>query len=175
MNTTDRRARILETLQAATEPLSGTALANLFSVSRQVVVQDIAVLRANGNPIVSVHSGYVLQQDKRPLRVFKVCHTDEQVQEELELIVDFGGRVEDVFVYHKVYGLIRGALRIKSRRDIELYIDGITSGKSTQLKNITSNYHYHTVTADDAATLDMIQAKLKEKGFLAPLTDYEPI
>lgn len=35
--------------------------------------------------------------------------------DELNLIVDCGGKVEDVFVYHKLYGVIRVEMNIKSR------------------------------------------------------------
>jgi transcriptional regulator of NAD metabolism len=78
-------------------------------------------------------------------------------------------------VYHKVYGVIKADMNIKSRRDVKKYMDGITSGKSTNLMNLTSNYHYHTIVAEDEQTLDMIQDELQQKGFLAKLQDYEPV
>ena len=87
----------------------------------------------------------------------------------------YGARVEDVFVYHKVYNVVKVKMDIKSRRDVSKYMEGITSGKSTNLMNLTSNYHYHTVVADDEQTLDLIQEELKRKGFLAQLQDFEPI
>lgn len=175
MNSLERREYILKTLETKNEPVSGTTFANELSVSRQVIVQDIALLKNSGHPIISTHNGYILKNDNRPRRIFKVYHTDEETQEELNLFVDLGGKVEDVFVYHKVFGVVKGVLNIKSRRDVELYIESLRSGKSTQLKNITSNYHYHTVSADDTNTLDIIQEKLYERGFLAKLTDYEPL
>ena len=108
-------------------------------------------------------------------RVFKVIHTDEQVRDELETIVDLGGTVEDVFIYHRVYGVIRGKLGLSSRRDIERYMEKISGGSSHLLKNTTSGYHYHTVTADNSQTLDLIQKALGEKGYLAKLQTYEPV
>jgi transcriptional regulator of NAD metabolism len=66
-------------------------------------------------------------------------------------------------------------MNIKSRRDVRQYMEGITSGKSTNLMNLTSNYHYHTIVAEDEQTLDMIQEELQQKGFLAKLQDYEPV
>ena len=107
--------------------------------------------------------------------MFKVIHADEQVEEELNLFVDLGGKVEDVFVFHKVYGVIKATMNIKSRRDVKKYMEEISTGKSTQLKNLTSGYHYHTITADDEQTLDMIQEELRQRGFLAKLQDYEPV
>ena len=101
-------------------------------------------------------------------------HTDEEVEKELNLIVDLGGIVDDVFVYHKVYGLVRGEMGIKSRLNVQQFLDDIASGKSSLLKNVTSGYHYHTILADSEETLDLIEKNLKDNGFLAPLQEYEP-
>ena len=93
----------------------------------------------------------------------------------MNLIVDLGGVVEDVFVYHKVYGVLRADMNIKSRRDVREYVQTLESGKSSLLKNVTSGYHYHTIRADSTEILDMIQEELQKKGFLAKLQDYEPV
>ena len=93
----------------------------------------------------------------------------------LKKIVDLGGTVEDVFVYHKVYGVLRAEMNIKSRMDIRNYMEEIRSGKSSLLKNVTSGYHYHTVRAERVEILDMIQEELQKKGLLAKLQDYEPV
>ena len=172
---TERREQILKILNSSTTPVAGTDLANELGVSRQVIVQDMALIRANGVDVISTNRGYVIHEAKEVSRVFKVIHTDEQVEEELNLFVDLGGKVEDVFVYHKVYGVIKAVMNIKSRRDVRKYMEDISSGKSTNLKNLTSNYHYHTITAEDEQTLDLIQSELNERGFLAKLQDYEPV
>ena len=104
-----------------------------------------------------------------------MVHSDDEVEEELSTIVDAGGHVRDVFVYHKVYGVLRADMNIKSRRDIKNYLDEINSGKSSLLKNVTSGYHYHTILADSEDILDAIQDELQQKGFLAKLQDYEPV
>ncbi len=175
MSGEERRREILEALLGSERPVSGSNLARRFNVSRQVIVQDIALIRAEGREIYSTNRGYILTEKKRASRVFKVFHTDEEVENELSLIVDMGGCVEDVFVYHKVYGIIRGELNIQSRYDIKRYLESIGAGKSKLLKNTTSGYHYHTVTAESEKILDMIQTKLEEAGFLAMLQDYEPV
>lgn len=175
MSGEERRREILEALLGSERPVSGSSLARQFNVSRQVIVQDIALIRAEGKEIYSTNRGYILIEKKRASRVFKVFHTDEEVENELSLIVDMGGCVEDVFVYHKVYGIIRGELNIQSRYDIKRYLESIGAGKSKLLKNTTSGYHYHTVTAESEKILDMIQTKLEEAGFLAMLQDYEPV
>ena len=174
---TERREAILDILKKNEGQVSGGALARQFSVSRQVIVQDIALLRAEGQPILSAARGYVLdRKEKSKLsRVFKVCHTPEQACEEMNLIVDCGGRIEDVFVYHRVYGIIRAAMHICSRLDVKKYEEELSGGKSSPLSGITSGYHYHTVTADSEETLDIIQKELADHGFLAKLQDYEPV
>ena len=174
MNGEERRSQILQILTDSTKPVAGTLLAQRLNVSRQVIVQDIALLRANGTAIFSTNKGYLLQEEKECSRVFKVIHADDEVEEELSAIVDLGGIVKDVFVYHKVYGVLRAEMNIKSRRDIQKYLQDLSTGKSSLLKNVTSGYHYHTISADSAETLDVIEKHLRENGFLAPLQEYEP-
>lgn len=159
-------------IRSAGTPVSGAVLSKKLGVSRQIIVQDISALRRSGAEIASTTRGYTAPPVA--IRVFKVAHSDEAVVEELSLIVDLGATVEDVFISHKVYGLMRGELHIRSRHDIELYLAEIASGKSSLLKNCTAGYHYHTVTADSEEVLDLVEQKLREKGFLAPLQDYEP-
>lgn len=175
MNGEQRRKKIIERLSQSGTPVPGVALAKELAVSRQVVVQDIALLRANGTNILSTNRGYLVQEENATSRVFKVIHSDDEVEEELNLIVDLGGVVEDVFVYHKVYGVLRADMNIKSRRDVREYVQTLESGKSSLLKNVTSGYHYHTIRADSTEILDMIQEELRKKGFLAKLQDYEPV
>lgn len=171
----ERREQIVKILKNSDRPIPGTELAKQLEVSRQVVVQDMALLRANGIEITSTNRGYIIREDKKVSRVFKVIHTSEQVEDELNLYVDSGAVVEDVFVYHKVYGLIKVSMNIRSRRDVKKYLEDISSGKSTELMNLTSNYHYHTITAESEDVLDMIQEELWERGYLAKLQDYEPV
>jgi transcriptional regulator of NAD metabolism len=170
-----RRENLLKILRESEEPVSGTKLAENFHVSRQVVVQDIALLRAKNHNIISTHKGYVLQEKGNIQRVFKVKHSEEKLLDELNLIVDLGGQVEDVFVYHKLYGVIRVEMNVKSRKDAKKYVEGIYGGVSVPLEQITSEYHYHTVTADATETLDEIQEELQKQGYLVALRDYEPV
>ena len=175
MNGEARRNKIIELLKSNGSPLSGSKLATLVGVSRQVIVQDIALLRANGYDITSTTSGYILKAATSFSRVFKVIHSDEDTKDELSLIVDCGGHVDDVFVYHKIYNIVKAPMNINSRLDIEKFMDNLACGKSSLLKNVTSGYHYHTITADSEEILDYIHNKLEERGFLAPLSDYEPV
>lgn len=170
-----RRKQLLNILSSSNNPVSGGTLSKELNVSRQIIVQDISLLRANGATIFSTNKGYLLQEDRKYSRVFKVYHTDDQVEEELSTIVDAGGQIRDVFVYHKVYGVLKAEMGIKSRRDVRSYMEEISTGKSSLLKNVTSGYHYHTIDAESEEILDAIQEELQQKGFLAKLQDYEPV
>ena len=166
MTGSDRRQEILKNIKESDRPVSGSKLAKDYDVSRQVIVQDIALLRASGYDIISTNRGYVLEGQTCAERVFKVRHTDEQLETELCTIVDLGGQVKNVMVNHKVYGHIEAELGITSRRKVKEFLEDIESGKSTPLKNITSDYHYHTVTADSEETLGLIEGELRKLGFL---------
>lgn len=177
MTGTERRAHILDELAQAAGPLSGSALAAACGVSRQVVVQDVALLRERGERIVSTNRGYVLERapepPARPMRLFKCHHTVDETEEELLLMVDLGARVEDVFVNHRVYGVIASELGLGSRRDVARFMEGLSSGKSSPLLQITSGYHFHHLSAESEEVLDEVGAALAARGFLAEPTDYE--
>lgn len=166
MTGSQRRQEILKEIKDSQAPVSGSKLAKAYDVSRQVIVQDIALLRASGYDIISTNRGYVLEGQVCAERVFKVRHTDDQLEAELCAVVDLGGQVKNVMVNHKVYGHIEAELGITSRRKVKEFLEDIKSGKSTPLKNITSDYHYHTVTADSEETLDLIEDELRKLGFL---------
>ena len=163
-----RRENLLKILQESNEPVSGTKLAEKFQVSRQVVVQDIALLRASNHDIVSTHKGYVLEDKGFISRVFKVKHSEEKMLDELNLIVDLGGTVADVFVWHKVYGKVEAKLNISSRFHVRQFLEGIRSGKSTELMHITDGYHYHTIRAESEEILDQIENALIRELYIVP-------
>ena len=155
----ERRDSIIKMISDKS-PVSGGSLSKSLDVSRQIIVSDIALLRAEGYDIISTNRGYFLNSPSGATIVVKVNHTDEQT------IVDLGGAVIDVFVHHKVYGKISADLNIRSRRNVKEFIENIKSGKSTPLKNITSNYHYHTISAENEEVLNIIVEELKNKGYL---------
>ena len=174
MTAEERRNKITQMLEGATKPISATRIAQEMGVSRQIIVQDVAILRAAGVSIVAMARGYLLEGNDPCRRVFKVRHSDESVETELNLIVDAGGTVVDVFVFHKVYGEIRAKLGIGSKDQILDFLTNITSGKSSLLSHVTGGYHYHTVSAGSEKALDLIEARLREHGFLAPRQEFEP-
>ncbi|MCH1971948.1 transcription repressor NadR [Muricomes sp. OA1] len=166
MTGSERRNAIVSHIKNSAVPVSGKALAQEYEVSRQVIVQDIALIRASGHDIISTNRGYILNTPKSAGRVFKVNHTDDDLENELCSIVDLGGRVVNVMINHRVYGHMEAELNINSRRKVMEFMEDIRSGKSSPLKNITSNYHYHKVEADNEETLDMIEEMLRRKGYL---------
>ncbi len=168
MKADERRKEIAGYLMSNQKPVSGGTLSQRFGVSRQIIVQDIAMLKAQGYEILSTHSGYIIQQSPLVERVFKLYHTTEQTEDELNTIVDLGGTVVDVFVWHKVYGKMTAQLNIFSRLHVKQFIEGVRSGKSTELMNITGGYHYHTVRADTDETLDDIAKALEARRYIVP-------
>ena len=145
MTGADRRKDMVRRIRESARPVPGAALAACYQVSRQVIVQDIALLRAAGLDVISTNRGYILNEPVAASRVLKVCHTDEQLEEELCTVVD---------------------LNIRSRRDVKNFLEDLRSGKSSPLKNITSNYHDHLIVADSEKTLDLIEDALEEKKML---------
>ncbi len=168
MEGSERRQKIIDILKSSSEPLSGTALATRMKVSRQVIVQDIALLRATDKNIISTNKGYMFFEPDthKKNRIFYVRHTDAQMADELNTIVDNGGKVLDVIVEHNIYGQITVDLRISTRRDVREFMDKIGSDKSRPLNLITDGYHYHTVAADSEEDLDNIEKELLSKGYL---------
>ena len=164
----ERRKKLLELISNTEEPLSGSVLAKQLGVSRQVIVQDIALLRAVDKNIISTAKGYLLyQQDiKKARRCFCVYHTTEQIEDELCTVVDLGGSILDVFVEHEIYGTITVDLNLKNRRDAMEFVERVRTNKTVPLKELTAGRHTHTIEADTEEVLDAIEAEFLKKGYL---------
>lgn len=161
-----RREEILSLIGNTDNPIPANVLKERFKVSRQVIVQDIAVLRAGGYDITATNRGYVLNIKVQASRVFKCRHTFDQIVDEGVLIIDAGGKVEDVFVNHRLYGRISARLDLYNRMHVEELYRSLVSGASKPLMSVTDGYHYHTVSAASEQVLDEIEMALREKGFL---------
>lgn len=173
MTGAERRKMILKLIKESPAPLSGGALGNATGVSRQVIVQDVALLRTEGHPILATARGYLWDEPKETTRFFKVCHDEDRTEEELTTIVDLGGCVLDVMVNHRVYGKVSAPLLVKNRRDVQAFLKRLKSGKSSPLLNITSGYHFHHVSAESEEILDEIEEALRQKNFLTEVFPYE--
>lgn len=165
----ERRKELIRALEQSDKAVSGTDLAKQFEVSRQVIVQDIALLRATNKKILSTNKGYILFRDDektKAKRIVCVLHKDTDILKEFECIVDCGAKVLDVVVEHEIYGQVSVDLLIQNRQDALSFVEQLRNCKSKSLSCLTDGVHYHTLEADSEAMLDCAEAALKEAGFL---------
>ncbi|HBM80934.1 MAG: transcription repressor NadR [Clostridiales bacterium] len=164
----ERRQQIIELLNTHGRPVNGTYLSQKLMVSRQVIVQDIAILRAKGTNIIATPRGYIIPDypESRYLKRIIACiHDNEGIEDELNTIISCGGRVIDVMVEHPLYGELRGMLMLFSKNDVDDYINKLRASNGKPLLVLTGGVHLHTIEADSIKKLDMIEDKLREKGY----------
>ena len=167
MDAAARRAAILSRLEQTDHPVSAAALAREFAVSRQIIVGDVALLRAGGADIAATPRGYVLPRDSAALlRTVACVHDREGMARELEIMVDQGCQVVDVVVEHPIYGQLAGQLHLSSRYDVQEFIRSVSKNQANLLSDLTGGIHLHTLRAADETTLDRVVRGLKERGFL---------
>jgi uncharacterized protein len=164
----ERRRQIVAWMQRHPGPVSGTDLASRFSVSRQSVVQDIAILRASGTEILATPRGYRLPDASAAghCEVLACDHPASRTEEELQILVDHGVKVLDVIVEHPLYGELRGSLMIESRADVQDFLVTMRAKKASLLSSLTDGIHLHTVEARSPELVSRAKSKLREKGFL---------
>ena len=160
----DRRKKILQLLKG--QILNGSQLAKQLNVSRQVIVQDIALLRTSGHEILSTRQGYILSADNTYTRTYHVRCPEADIEPMLNVFVDAGGTVQDIFVIHNTYGVIRAELHLCSRREVKQFIESIHTGREAALHGLCKGGHWHTVSADSEGALAIIQQDLGAKGYL---------
>lgn len=170
MDAAERRAQIREILSGGNEPVSASALAGRLKVSRQIIVGDVALLRAGNVPIAATPRGYILQ-DAGPggrgmVRTIACRHTNDNIAEELYAIVDNGCGVLDVIVEHPVYGQISGQLHVFSRFDADDFIRKLTASRSLPLCDLTGGVHLHTISCPGEEAYTRVLNRLEEKGIL---------
>jgi transcriptional regulator of NAD metabolism len=171
MRAEERRAEILALLHKREEAMSATALAARMRVSRQVIVGDVALLRARGNEIIATARGYMMAASLPAGRyIGKIAcrHGFADTEKELAAIVALGGEVVDVTVTHRLYGDMTGQLNIATREDVDAFMRNIRNSKERLLSELTGGVHLHTVTCRDKAAFDAICAELAGLGVLLP-------
>ncbi len=169
MNAISRRENIVEMLSKDKKPIKGIELAEAFNVTRQIIVKDIAILRAKGNNIIATPEGYVINIESNEERIrtmIAVSHDDKQLVEELQIVVKYGGIIEDVIVEHPLYGEIRVNLRIRNLNDLDNFKNSFKNNKAKPLSELTNGVHLHTISVDSEENLVLIKNELKEKGFM---------
>lgn len=170
----DRRKELTKILEEAKDAVSGTELSKRLGVSRQVIVQDIALLRAVNKNIISTTKGYLIykQEKQKVNRCFATRHTTDEIEDELNTIVDNGGKILDVIVMHDLYGEISVDLIIKNRKEVADFMAKVRSKRTVPLKDLTGGTHLHTVEADSEEILDQIEQALKDKNYLVSSTSF---
>lgn len=169
MTTDERREEILNTLKISGNPIKGLELAKKFDVSRQVIVQDIAILRAEGIEIIATPIGYVVPKvrNNRIIKTLVTKHSNiEQVEDELMIIINNGGRIIDVVVSHSVYGDMRGELNLSCKSDVDKFLKDIENGDSELLSSLTGGVHIHTIEVPNNDSFLTIKNELDERGYI---------
>lgn len=164
----DRRRQIIEWLGARGGPVPGGEIAKHLGVSRQCLVQDVAILRASGEEILATPTGYRLPaKSNRTHRAILACkHAPEQTEEELEILLDQGVRILDVIVEHPLYGELRGSLMLESRADLQDFLAHVRASRAALLSSLTGGVHLHTVEASRPEMISRAKAQLRARGFL---------
>ncbi|MGV8981528.1 3H domain-containing protein [Clostridium sp.] len=168
MNSKERRIYITNLLIKNNNAYKGQFLAEELGVTRQVIVKDIAITRAEGVNIIATPEGYLIpnEESNYARRVIAVAHSKEDIYDELECIVKFGGVVEDVTVEHSLYGEIRAMLMIKTIMDIEKFTKTFSELNAQPLSSLTNGIHLHTIKADNEEIIECIIKELKDKNYL---------
>jgi len=167
MDANQRRAAIAEHIAKSDQPVSATTLAGVFSVSRQIIVGDIALLRAGGLQVSATPRGYILPRDQVGQEYKVACvHAPEDMARELEIMVDNGCTVVDVVVEHPVYGQLTGSLQLSSRYDVQQFVEKVKAENARPLADLTWGIHLHTVRCPDEQAFRRVHDQLDAEGLL---------
>lgn len=161
-----RREAILKILAQASDPISGTRLADQLGVSRQVIVQDIALIKASGREIISTVRGYLLPKSQKIQKRIYVDHDQERMEEELQTIVDQGGLVVNTGIDHPIYGRIMVDMNLHSRKDVQDFIDKAKNPAFAPLSMLTCGKHFHLVEAQSSDIMEAVEEALDLMGIL---------
>ena len=164
MKVNERRIEIIKILEEAKEPISGKDLADRFGLSRQVIVKDISILKAEGVEIISTNRGYKINEKESCEMIIKVSHDKKAIGDELNILVDRNITIKDVFIVHKVYGTIRKNLDISSRNGVRIFLENLKN--DAPLLKLTSGIHYHTLLANDMEDMEKALEILRERKYL---------
>lgn len=166
MKSIDRRESIVKSLRKNNKAIKGIDLANSFGVTRQIIVKDIAILRAKGSDIIATPQGYIYNIDiNRVKSIIAVNHGVENMIEELQIVVKYGGIIENVIVEHPLYGEIIGNMMIKNLNDLNKFEESFKNVNAEPLSKLTNGIHLHTISAHTEEDIEAIKKELEEKGF----------
>jgi len=169
MDSESRREQILNIISRERSSISASALAKTLNVSRQIIVGDVALLRARGNEIIATARGYMISgfRESNPYLGKIACrHTREDTKSELYTMVDMGATVVNVIVEHELYGEIIGGLNLSDRKDVDVFLEKAELSKAKLLSELTMEAHLHTVACRDKVHFEQVCKALEEKGHL---------
>lgn len=164
MNAEERRKYILEKLKDNSQPISASTFGKELSVSRQVIVNDIALLRAVGEKITALPRGYVLEKESNDNYVIACKHSKSDLSEELYTIVEYGCGIIDVIIEHDIYGEIKANLCIYSKNDVDEFLAKIKDSNTKPLCILTNDYHFHTLSCPTKEHFEKVRLALINKG-----------
>ncbi|SIS80864.1 transcription repressor NadR [Salimicrobium salexigens] len=170
LRASERREAILQRLKIRGAAVTGKLLAEEMKVTRQVIVADVSLLKAGGEPIIATSQGYLYMKDEKqdfPYRKTIVCcHSPSETKEELDILVDHGAHVKSVVVEHPVYGDMKAELHLENRRDVERFVEQVHSSNASYLLELTGGVHTHEIASEREGALHEALRELRERGFL---------
>ena len=167
MRSVDRRENILKLLLESGEPLKGSDIAKKYFVTRQIVVKDIAILRARGKNIIATPDGYIINKNENKVKaIIAVTHTEEEMFYEMNIVIKYGGIIEDVIVEHPLYGEITGMLMIKNYNELNKFIEKYNRQRAKLLSVLTNGVHLHTIAAETQDDINLIISELRKCNFI---------
>ena len=167
MNSIERRDNIIKLLLESNEPIKGNVIAKKYLVTRQVIVKDIAILRAKGKSIIATPDGYIINKNENKVKaIIAVTHNEEEMFDEMSIIIEYGGTIEDVIVEHPLYGEISGMLMIKNYNELNKFIQKYQEQRARLLSVLTNGVHLHTISAENEDDINLIISELKKRNFI---------
>ncbi len=167
MGSIDRRDNILKLLLDSSEPLKGSDIAKKYFVTRQIIVKDIAILRAKGKNIIATPDGYIINKNENKVKaIIAVTHTEEEMFDEMNIVIKYGGIIEDVIVEHPLYGEITGMLMIKNYNELNKFIEKYKKQRAKLLSVLTNGVHLHTIAAETNDDINLIISELRKCNFI---------
>jgi transcriptional regulator of NAD metabolism len=167
MNSIDRRDNIINLLLEGNEPIKGNMIAKKYSVTRQVIVKDIAILRAKGKNIIATPDGYIVNKNENKVKaIIAVTHNEEEMFSEMSIVIKYGGTIEDVIVEHPLYGEIVAMLMIKNYNELNKFVQKYQEQRARLLSVLTKGVHLHTISAENEDDINLIISELKKYNFI---------
>ena len=167
MNSIERRDNIINLLLESNEPIKGNIIAKKYFVTRQVIVKDIAILRAKGKSIIATPDGYIINKNENKVKaIIAVTHNEEEMFNEMSIVIKYGGTIEDVIVEHPLYGEIAAMLMIKNYNELNKFVQKYKEQRARLLSVLTNGVHLHTISAENEDNINLIISELKKYNFI---------